>query len=297
MIAGIDLGGTTFKIGFYDGNSIVDFKKVDTQREQGYEHVISRIVETILESNYEINSVGIGSPGSIDRDTRILRYSPNFPNWKNVDIVNDMKKLLNCEVFIENDANIFALGEYYFGKAKGIENFVSITLGTGIGGGIFVDGKLLIGANGFGGEVGHMKLSPNGPLCGCGKRGCFEAWCSSENIKRRYNSLFNVNLDTPQILQMNDIKSLEFLDETFKMMAIGISNLINIFNPSKVILGGGMTKSSNLFIEKVKNYVRDFVLPSFVNTYKIEITDLGDNAAVLGAISLVIYKRSNLRRR
>lgn len=292
MIAGIDLGGTTFKIGFYESGFIKDFVKVETEREKGYQHVISKIINAILNSGYKIDSIGIGSPGSIDQENGVIRYSPNFPDWKDVEITKDLKERLKCDVFIENDANIFAIGEHYFGVTQDAKNFISITIGTGIGGGIFVDGRLLTGENGFAGEIGHMKLTKYGPLCGCGKQGCFEAWCSSENIKKRYNNLFKTNLSTQEILRKTDNESLEFLDETFEMMGIGISNLINIFNPSLVVLGGGFTKSHDLFIDKVRKYTKKFVLPSFVDTYNIVISKLGENSAVLGAISLAIYKNT-----
>ena len=296
MIAGIDLGGTTIKIGFYNGNDIVDSLKIETEREKGYKHVVSKIANAILKSKYDVKMVGMGSPGSVDQNSKIIKYSPNFPDWIDVNMGRDLQDLLKCEVFIDNDANIFALGEHYFGAAKNDSNFISITIGTGIGGGIFVNGELLLGENGFAGEIGHMKVTKDGPLCGCGKRGCFEAWCSSENIKKRYNETFKANLDTRDILRQKDRKSLIFLNETFEIMSIAISNLINIFNPSLIVLGGGLIKSYDLFIEQVEENVKHYVLPSFKDTYRIEASKLGDNAAVLGAISLAIYK-NNYRRR
>jgi glucokinase len=296
MIAGIDLGGTTIKIGFYDGNKIVYSLKLNTEREKGYKYVVSKIANAILSSKYNIDIVGIGSPGSIDQNSKVIKYSPNFSDWIDVNIGKDLQDILKCEVFIDNDANIFALGERYFGAAKNDSNFVSITIGTGIGGGIFVNGELLLGENGFAGEIGHMKVTKDGPVCGCGKRGCFEAWCSSENIKKRYNETFKTNLDTRDILRQKDGESLMFLNETFEIMGMAISNLINIFNPSLVVLGGGLIKSYDLFIGQVKENIEHYVLPSFKGTYRIESSNLGDNAAILGAISLAIYK-NNYRRR
>ncbi len=290
MIVGIDLGGTSCKIGFYDDGRILDYRKIAIDRRSGYKDIIKKIADEIISTNYKIDYVGIGTPGSIDRRFGIIKYSPNFPNWENVNIVKDLRDLIGCDVYIENDANIFALGERYFGLAKGLSDFIGITLGTGIGGGIFVNNKLLLGVNGFGGEVGHMKLSKDGPLCGCGKRGCFEAWCSSENIKKRYNKLFGTDLETKDILKMSDPKSREFLNETFDLMSMAIANLVNIFNPSLIVLGGGLTKSSSLFLDNLIANTTNYVLPSFVETYDIKISQLGENSAVLGAISLVIYK-------
>lgn len=307
-IVGIDLGGTMVKIGIVNSNGeILRKDEIETRLELGFQKVVERICNKIKEivDLKDVKAVGIGSPGSIDHDKGIIKFSPNFPGWNNVPLKDEIEKHLNVPVFIENDANSAALGEKWFGEGKNKDHIVVLTLGTGIGGGVITHGKLLTGSDGIGAELGHMIVDPHGPICGCGNYGCLEAMASATALIRYANEsrkrfpgskIFELEsqrnvLGAREIFdayRANDKLAIRIFDTFVDAMSVGITSIIHIFNPQVVILGGGMSRSADLFIPKIREKVSMRVIPSFMGTFEIVGSRLGNDAGILGAAAIAL---------
>jgi glucokinase len=306
-LIGVDLGGTTFSVGLVSEDGKI-LKKVtrDTLVENGKEDVIRRIAETILEvsDGEETPYVGIGSPGSIDRENGIVRFSPNFPDWHNVPLTDELAKRTGKKVFLENDANAFVLGEKWFGAGRGYDHIVALTLGTGIGGGVVTHGYLLTGRDGIGAELGHVVVEPNGPMCNCGTRGCLEAVASAtairrflrEGYKKYHSSLVYKLAGSPEkadakhlfdAARQGDRFALMIRDRVVDALARAVAGYIHIFNPEIVIIGGGISRAGEILFGPLREKVVDYIMPSFVGTYEIVASPLVEDAGILGAASII----------
>jgi glucokinase len=309
LVVGIDLGGTEIKAGLVDSEKGI-IKKIahPTEVEKGNQKVIENItlVASELMKGVEVQSIGIGSPGSIDRGKGVVRFSPNFPEWHDFELGENIKKNTGVEVFVENDANAFALGEWYFGKAKGLTDFIALTLGTGIGSGVVCNGLFLTGKNGLAPELGHMVVISNGPQCGCGNRGCVEAIASAKSIAREARNLIErypnslvlklagskEKIESKHVFdayKQNDPLSRIVVNFAIDALAQAIGNYIHAFNPEKIIIGGGMSKAGDTLFIPLKETVKKFVMNSFANTYTIEQSFLVEDAGILGAASAALY--------
>lgn len=312
-IVGVDLGGTMVKIGLVsEKKGILKKDEIETKVEQGFSRVVERICERIrkVADGEDIRAVGIGSPGSIDHDNGIIRFSPNFPGWNNVPLKKEIEKHLGLNTFVENDANSAALGEKWFGEGRNKDHIVVLTLGTGIGGGVITHGKLLTGHDGIGAELGHMIVDPHGPICGCGNYGCLEALASATALIRFANEgrkrfpeskIFELErergvLGAREIFdayRMNDRLARRIFDTFVEAMSVGITSIVHIFNPQVVILGGGMSRSADLFIPRIKEKIEMRVMPSFLGTFEIVKSNLGNDAGIIGAAATAL---ENLQR-
>lgn len=307
-VVGLDLGGTFFKVGLVDVDNGKIVKKLEreTNVHEGREMVLHRIAQSILEIavGVEYIGVGIGSPGSIDHDRGIVRFSPNFPDWINFELGGILSQTLNKPVFVENDANAFALGEKWFGAGKGYNHIVAITLGTGVGGGVISHGMLITGKNGIGTELGHVIIEPNGPQCGCGNYGCLETITSATAIKRMAlegkkkfpeSVIFKSEKQDAKTVfdaaRQGDLLGKIIVDRVINALAIGITNFVHIFNPEIVVVGGGVSRAGNILFEPLREKVEHFVMPSFKGTYKIVQSPLVEEAGILGAASVVLQNQ------
>ncbi|OGC35189.1 transcriptional regulator, partial [candidate division WOR-1 bacterium RIFOXYB2_FULL_48_7] len=237
MVIGVDLGGTKIAavIATQEGKIITDVN-IPTEAQKGQKHVIENIkkaIDTLIRGQRrKVSKIGIGVPGPILYDQGIVIEPPNLPGWKKVNLKKILEKEFKVPVFLDNDANCAALAEAYFGAGKNAQNFIYITVSTGIGGGIIINRQLYRGAIGAAGEFGHMIIDPHGYPCGCGNIGCFEAMASGTAIRRRAGmDAISVELAARQ----GDKKALKVIDETAHYLAIGIANLVNIFNPEIVV--------------------------------------------------------------
>ena len=279
---GIDLGGTNTKIGILNiEGEIFKSTVIKTLSSEGAERTLTRIWEAarglaedlkIKESS--IKGIGIGIPGPVINQS-IVAFFANFPWGENVDIKAMMEKISGVETKLDNDVNIIALGEAKYGAAKGSKTSVTVALGTGVGGGIYVDGKLISGFMGAGGEIGHMKLVKDGKLCGCGQKGCFEAYASATGLIREATSRLIVNkqnllytmiegkLDTLEAKDIFDAAkegdkfSLDLVDYEAEYLAMGIGNILNIINPEKVVLGGGVAMAGDILMNPMKEKLKN----------------------------------------
>ena len=307
---GVDLGGTNIKAALVsqDGKFLAK-KHVKSEVSSGKERVAAKIADIVNDLGQGDRSicVGIGSPGSIDRKNGLVRFSPNLPGWLDFPLAPLVSEKTGREVLIENDAKAAALGEKWFGEARGCDSFIVLTLGTGVGGGAVTNGQLLIGGGGIGGELGHMCVDPRGPLCGCGSHGCLECYASSSGMRRlaeEYRARYPHSLVFQEqsggqfeaiaafsAYQRGDPLA-EIIYERFVFaMGVAIGSLVNIFNPEKIILSGGISSSAPLYLEKVKKISNEYTVLSMMNSFDIVQSSLKENAAIYGAASIVFDRK------
>lgn len=310
---GLDIGGTTIKMGlFKETDELIDKLNFPTRT---VEYLVDDIYQNIINlfDNNNINiddlkGIGIGFPGHVDGETGIVVYSNNLVAH-NFDIVGKLKEKINTYIRISNDANVAALGEFHFGKGKDFQNIVFVTLGTGVGGGIIVDGKMLEGKNGAGAEIGHMVISTNGHLCSCGRRGCFETYASATALIRNARVAM---INNPTSLLWEIAKSPEKLDgiaffealerkdkvatiifeQYIEDLADGLTNLANIFRPDALILGGGISYRGDILMEPLQQRLEKMIYGGQWNArVELMISELKNDAGIYGAYAMCSKRR------
>jgi glucokinase len=312
---GVDLGGTNVRLGAVsEKGDIISSSRMFTDVGKGPASVIGRIV-TAVKSLMRKSSgpgrgvlgVGIGVPGIISLPEGIVRFSPNLPGWNDIQLRDKMEKALGLPVVVENDANAYALGEHRFGAGIGTGSMLCITLGTGVGGGIIIDGLLVRGSDGMAGEVGHMTVRPNGILCNCGNRGCLERYASATAIVERTvsamrrgatSSLVPKYSRRPELLtaltvydaaMAGDALSARIYRDAGRSLGIVSAGLINLLNMDRIVVGGGMAGAWEIISGPMRAEAtkRAFDIPAA----RCGIVQglLGDDAGVLGAAGLVFY--------
>jgi len=296
MLLGIDLGGTKIEgivLKSKENPEEVIRHRVDTEEEKGYSQVISNI-KSLVDSienriNHKFNKLGIGTPGTIDPETGLLKNS-NSQCLNGMPIQKDLSKTLGKTILIQNDANCFALAETLLGSVKdhypNAKNVFGIIIGTGVGGGVIIDGKTLYGSQGIGGEWGHTIVTDNGDKCYCGKRGCVETVISGRALQIYYNKISGKKLKFEEIyaIKNSDSDAKKTLERLIKYFGKGLSNVVNIIDPEVIVLGGGLSNIDELYTEgynELKKYV-------FNPTFKTPLLKpkLGDSAGVYGAALL-----------
>lgn len=306
---GVDLGGTKIAAGIVDEDGkIVKKGSVPTFRTRRSEEIVNDLwllVESLMKdfgiTEKEIHSIGIGSPGTVDRPSGVIIYNGNL-QFRDVHIREEVQKYILVPVYIENDANCAAIAESVAGAAKGAEFAVIITIGTGIGGGVIINNKLYIGANGAGGELGHVVLNLNGEACTCGRNGCWEAYSSAtalirqtkkaaiENPQSKIFELVDGDLNKIDAktafdaAKMGDQTAMKTIDNYIDIFADGLANIVNIFQPNLVVIGGGVSKEGENLLtplrEKMKK--RTFCIEGLAET-QIVAAKLGNDAGIIGA--------------
>ncbi len=312
-VVGVDLGGTKILSGvFKHSMECIGLAKVSTKSQRGVDKVIERIARCVNDavdeadlSLKQIAGVGIGAPGAVDFSTGPVIFAPNLEGWKDVPLKKELEKRLGVPVFVDNDCNIAALGVFVAELKSKPKVMVGIFVGTGIGGGLVINGELFSGANHTAGEVGHMVLDVNGPKCGCGNKGCFEALASrtaifqtiKAGIKEGEKTLLSEMLgDDLSDLRSGDLRKAirrgdKFVDRVIEDAAeyIGIAaaNLINIFNPDVVVLGGGVMEAlQDEMMSVIVETAHDYAMPGTMKGVEIIASKLGDNAGITGGAVL-----------
>jgi len=305
---GVDVGGT--KVSVVLGNSagkILAKEVVPTltgrKAPQGIEAIASVLEKQKREfrGRGRIRGIGVGIPGPMDPGKGIVQRSPHLQDWQDFPLKSFLQHRLRLPVFITNDANAAAVGEKVFGEGRRAENFAYLTVSTGIGGGIILDGKLLVGASFGAGEVGHTVIMPEGDRCGCGRRGCLEAYASGtaiaqfvkREIRRERKSKWPDGVTAEKVAsaaKAGDSLSLEAYRRAGSYLGIGLANLINVLNPQMLILGGSVMKSSGLLWPSMIRSARACAWPSLYSACRIVKTRLGDRVGDLGALSLVFAR-------
>lgn len=308
VCAGIDIGGTNCHIGICNRNGDVLFSTVMPTLQfpdvRSFARTASEwLKKTATENQLDIVAAGIGAPNG-NYYTGNIEHAPNMA-WKGiVPLAAEFKKALNIdEVVITNDANAAALGEQYFGGAKGLNNFAVITLGTGIGGGFVVNGKMLYGADGMAGEFGHLTVVREGRLCGCGRYGCVEAYASAGGLLRTANELLEKSaahsplhrrfssgqLSCPDIVEaarQGDITACKAIDDTAQYLAQALAGMAAMLSPSHIFLYGGLALAGDVLLDPLHIHFEQELLIHHRNRIQLLISSLPENAAIMGAAAL-----------
>ena len=284
MIAGIDLGGTQVRVAVARS----DGRIVATSRNRTHSlGTPRRVVEwtaeqlSLLTDGEPVSSIGIGAPGPTDPRRGVLVNPPNLPGWRNVPLAPMVREIVGCPAFLENDANLAALGEHRHGAGRGTSTMVYITWSTGVGAGLILDGRLFSGAHGTAGEVGHMILDPEGPLDRCGQRGCVEAYCGGGALARETGASAEELFDEAVA---GDGEAAARVREAATYMGYALINVANLFDPQVVVMGGGVTRSWRQVAPVMEEVLRSspFIKPS--RRPHLRRARLGDRAGLVGAV-------------
>lgn len=309
---GIDLGGTNIVAGVVNEKyEIIAKESTKTNLPRSAEEIINDMVilaKTAVENaNLTMNdivSVGVGAPGTVNGETGVIEYANNL-KFENVPLKKTLEKELNKPVYVNNDANVAAFGEYKAGSAKGSKNAIAITLGTGVGGGIVLDGDIYSGSNFAGAELGHIVINLDGSYCTCGRHGCFEAYCSATALIARtifamvankssamwdicQHDLNKVNGKTAfDGKRIGDPTATEIVDTYIKYLACGVTSIINIFQPDILCIGGGICKEGDYLLKPLKELVsKEVYSKNSKKQTEIVIAKLGNDAGIIGAALL-----------
>ena len=285
---GIDLGGTKIEGILVDGKyNTIQRKRIETHQENGYNSIVKSIMSLINELKAETDeeaSVGICTPGFTDNNSGLIKNS-NTECLQEMPLKSDIENVLGHEILMENDANCFALAESLLGSAKNQDVVFGVIMGTGVGGGIVINGSIHKGSTNIAGEWGHHTLRPDGNKCFCGKYGCVETYISGPALEKRWSELTGKKEQLQSIVQdLSDEKAQQWKNEFLENFGISLANVIDILDPNVIVLGGGVSNISFLYDEGKKT-VYDKVLGNFTQTPILK-NSLGDSAGVFGACLL-----------
>ncbi|HEN2453143.1 TPA: ROK family glucokinase [Streptococcus agalactiae] len=318
-LLGIDLGGTTIKFGILTLEGEVQEKwAIETNTLENGRHIVSDIVESLKHrlSLYGLTKddflgIGMGSPGAVDRTSKTVTGAFNL-NWTDTQEVGSViEKEVGIPFFIDNDANVAALGERWVGAGANNPDVVFVTLGTGVGGGVIADGNLIHGVAGAGGEIGHMIVDPeNGFMCTCGNKGCLETVASATGVVRvarqlaeQYegSSAIKAAIDNGDTVTSKDIFiaaedgdkfANSVVERVSRYLGLAAANISNILNPDSVVIGGGVSAAGEFLRSRVEKYFVTFAFPQVKKSTKIKIAELGNDAGIIGAASLANQQAS-----
>jgi glucokinase len=313
---GIDLGGSKILTAVVDPQGrILSSDESVTPATEGRDIVIQSIVESAHSALQqasvtvsELSAIGMGAPGISNPEAGILFTSPNLPGWRNVLLRDIIQDKLGAKTFLINDANAAALGEFYFGAARGIRNFIYVTLSTGIGGGIMIDGKVYTGAIGTAGEIGHMTIDDDGPICNCGNRGCWETLASGTALAREAKHRIeegaktsilkyadgDLEKVTAQVIHtaalQGDKFAKELIGRTGHYIGVGLINLINIFNPELIVIGGGLSNIGDMLLGPAFKTAGQRAYKEAFQAVRFASAELGRNSGALGAAAFAFQE-------
>lgn len=299
----VDIGGTHIRAASYalDSQSAVKIQRTTTRgNNQKIEDRLTELIQSVWPEDSQVLAVAAASPGPLNPKTGTVLSSPNIPEWREFPLQAYIENHFQVPVQIGNDANLAALGEWKYGAGVGKENLVYLTISTGIGGGVISDGELLVGISGLAGELGHITVLPGGPMCGCGQRGHLEAVASGPSITRwvreqledRADSSLNLeNSLTSKIIaeaaRGGDPLALSAFLRAGTFIGHAIADFLHIFNPSVVIIGGGVSKAGNLLLDPIRSAVPERLMsPAYLEGVQIIPAALGDDVGLMGALAL-----------
>ncbi len=308
FVFGVDIGGTTVKIGLFSiEGELLDKWEITTRTDEGGAYILSDIAESVKAKMQEkgittedVKGVGMGVPGPVKEDGTVIKCV-NL-GWGIFNAAEELSKLLGLPVKAGNDANMAALGEMWQGGGKGHKNVVCVTLGTGVGGGIILGGKMLAGVNGAGGEIGHITIDPEETdACNCGKKGCLEQYASATGIVRMANKLLN-DSDKPSKLRevqyisakeifdaakSGDELSLSLVEELGKKLGFALASIACVVDPEIFVIGGGVSRAGAILIDTTKKYFEKYAFHACKNT-EFELAKLGNDAGMYGGACSVL---------
>ena len=303
FIIAVDLGGTNLKIALMNSKYTILYKefistlsfKTRNELIRGIVFAVKKIIKSKHLLKSDILGLGVGLPGPVDVKRGVIHFLPNIPGWQNVNLKVILEKKLNLPVFIDNDAKLMSLAEHRIGAAKDMPNAICITLGTGVGGGIIIEGKLYRGSNNAAGEIGHVPINEKGPRCGCGSYGCLESYIGNRKIMQEARKSFK---------KLSSLEELSLLAEKGNKRAIGLwrrvgehlgnalVGVVNLFNPDCIVIGGGLSAVGRILFYSVKKTVSAKAMFVQGRHVKIIKAKLGNDAGLIGAAILVRENRN-----
>lgn len=312
LYLGIDIGGTSVKIGsvteegeiIEKDNYLVNYDNYETPILQTVIRSCKLFMNTYGRTVNSYKGIGVSATGAINTKTGIVDGSAgHIKNWEQSKIKEELEEIFGLPTYVLNDANAAALGELWRGAAQGKKQVVVITIGTGVGGGIIVNGEILLGANGFAGEIGHMPILYHGKKCSCGNSGCLEGYGSTTALVRMVkdavekgiilnekNEEINGKWIFKEVSKQNqDVKII--LEEWIEYISSGIVGLVHIFNPEQILIGGGVSEQKELFIDVLNQKVRSSVMNHFLNDFELKPAELGNDAGIIGAVYYCIQNK------
>ena len=306
---GVDIGGTSIKAGIVDENfNIIKWDSVKTPDtfEKSMKAIADLVSGLAAEMGLDADSfscVGVGSPGFVVPETGVLVFSGNT-NWKNVPMRDELKKYISVPLYFGNDANCAIAGETVAGAAKGKKHVLMVTLGTGVGTGVIINGKLFAGGDGFGTEMGHTPFIFGGAKCGCGQKGCLEAYASATALIRQTKEALEKNPESKMsewakehgevngqtafdCAKEGDAAAIEVVEQYARYVAAGLGGFINTFRPELIIMGGGVSNAGDFLLDKIRSYLPEYTFASdIIGTADVQKAILGNDAGIIGAAYL-----------
>lgn len=294
-IIGIDLGGTSVKLALFKRKSkkIIRRSTFSTNEFPSKDALLKKIAQSINRlisdsslTRLSILGVGIGVPGPVDNKAGRVYYFPNIPGWKDVGLKKILEARLKLPVTVDNDTNLMALAELKFGSAKGAKNCLCLTLGTGVGGALILNGSLFRGSTCVAGEFGHVPVALNGPECNCGSRGCLERFIGNKRVLAKARRIFGKGISLEELSQLakrGERKAIVVWEELGYVLGVALSGFINVFNPDRIIIGGGLSGAGDCLFKKVRSTVKARAMKPHSKAVKILKASLGPAAGLIGA--------------
>jgi len=298
FIIGIDLGGTHLKVALLDLSCQIKDKEVLSTRSflekddliLGLVHSVTRFIKYNNLNKAEILGVGLGLPGPVDTKSGIVHFFPNIPGWKEVPLKEILRKNLGIPVFLDNDAKLMALAEYKMGAARGFYNVLCMTLGTGIGGGLIINGKLYRGFNNAAGEVGHLPINEKGPYCNCGAVGCLEAYVGNKRIllavKKKLKREITLE-ELSELAKRHNKIALELWRKTGAHLGFALAGVVNLLNLDAIVIGGGVAKAGSVLFDSINKTIKEQAMSVQSKRVRILKAKLGNEAGLIGAAIMV----------
>ena len=297
---GVDVGGTNIKLGLVGRSgrivtrAFLDTKSFYKSKKKLINAIVGEIHDLIKEEKLvskDILGIGLGLPGLIDSKRGIVNFLPNIPGWKNVPIKNIIHEKLRIPTVVDNDVNLITLGEWKFGAGKGYKNLMCMTLGTGVGGGLILNGALYRGEGFVAGELGHMPLNEKGPDCSCGGSGCFEYYVGNGYLLKKAAKIFkNKNIQLPDVsylAEQGNMRAIQFWEETATHIGNGLVGVVNLLNLRLIVIGGGVSNNYRFLGKTIRAVIKRRAMKVQSKMVKTVRAKLGDDAGIMGAQVLV----------
>ncbi|MFP4473756.1 MAG: ROK family protein [Candidatus Omnitrophota bacterium] len=296
FIVGVDVGGTNVKLGLVGRDGAISARsRLSTESYvsdpkkliSALADAIKRLVEGQGLSHEDVRAVGMGLPGQIDPERGAVVLLPNIPGWKNIPLCKYLKPKLNVPVFLDNDVNLVTLGEWKHGAGRGAEHMLGITLGTGVGGAMILDGRLYRGAAFAAGEIGHLPINLSGPKCTCGSYACMEAYVGNQRLLKKARRIFrkkSITLEEiGQRAKKGEQKALVFWNEAGEQIGAGLVGVVNLLSPQKIVIGGGVSNNHRFIFPAIRRQLKNRAMPLQAKMTRVVRASLGDDAGIIGA--------------
>lgn len=301
LAIGLDIGGTKTAIGVINQKGELLSKTIIPTDQSVAPNVmmdrinanIQQLISDLNIDKNEIKGVGVGAPGPIDTTLGKIVCPPNLPGWNDFKLVEDLERRVGLEVKLENDASLAGLAEMWIGTAKEEKDFLYMTISTGIGAGIIINGSLVAGATGNAGEVGHMVVDPSYGTCKCGQKGCLEWIASGTAIARQGTELLKKDVTTKEVFEMyfnKDLQIIKLVNDIFDRLGMACVSLINLLDINLIVFGGGVSKVGQPMISSIERYIQNYALNPKARGIKIKQASLGEDVGIIGAGALFLNK-------